>query len=435
MINGCGGGASVRTQNFAHLYSDGGNLLQPKFKVFHKSLDSTDIYFSFDAKGLLYNKTEDSGDDFVASFRIGYQLFSDYDMKVLLDSGSVVFEDQMTKPSNKLITGKLGIEIHREMASKKPLLVLFVSDLNRKTSIPKFVNLSLKDSQSAENFLWTDTAGNVNFGNQFQLNTPFLLHYNLKGTLKYRVRYYNRNFSLALPPHVNKPGETLSYQADSIFDVDATKPIILSNPGFYHFQVFETSKSGFTLFHFDEYFPLISKKNQLSGPLRYLTNNEEYAEISFHEDPDSIKYYVDKFWLTRAGSVERAQKLVNTYYQRIERSNELFTSYLEGWKSDRGLIYVIFGAPSTIYRDELTERWIYGEANSSLSYNFTFVRVNNPFTNNDYALTRLSSFRYGWGQAIETWRNGQVYGVRDIKKEQDDRDQQLRMQQSPYFWY
>ena len=64
------------------------------------------------------------------------------------------------------------------------------------------------------------------------------------------------------------------------------------------------------------------------------------------------------------------------------------------------------------------------------------IHVSNPFTENDYALNRLSEYRYGWGKAVSGWRNGKVYGIKDIQREQNARDAQLRRQRvAPTVWY
>lgn len=53
------------------------------------------------------------------------------------------------------------------------------------------------------------------------------------------------------------------------------------------------------------------------------------------------------------------------YYSRIKYANEHFKSYLEGWQTDRGMVYVVLGAPLTIqqqtdyYYSRTYEIWTY----------------------------------------------------------------------------
>ena len=105
----------------------------------------------------------------------------------------------------------------------------------------------------------------------------------------------------------------------------------------------------------------------------------------------------------------------------------MFTSHLEGWKTDRGMISIIFGPPSYIRKTKSAEIWYYGQqSNSNLNaYNslndpmriqssglkFTFDKVSNPFSMNDYELDRNYSYKSSWYRAVESWRKGKVYIV------------------------
>ena len=240
---------------------------------------------------------------------------------------------------------------------------------------------------------------------------------------------------MATPPYVDNNDGQFDYEADSIYIINARDTIRLHDMGFYHFQMNSSTKEGFTVFVFGDEFPFITRKVDMAPPLRYLTTSEEFTRIVSKKDDNDLKYEVDKFWLKSAGSIDRGKHLVRSYYGRVEDANLFFTSYLEGWKTDRGIIYTILGPPSRVVRKYGTETWIYGNENSSLEMVFTFVKVYNPFTDNDYALARMNKFRYPWGQAIDAWRHGTSYGVKEIIREQDERDQQQRAANQPYFWY
>ncbi len=97
-------------------------------------------------------------------------------------------------------------------------------------------------------------------------------------------------------------------------------------------------------------------------PLRYICSNKEFQTIT--SNPNA-KNAVNEFWLNMAKQPEIAKMLIKNYYHRIEESNQFFTSYLQGWKTDRGMIFTIFGRPNVIYKDQKTETWIYGEVKYS----------------------------------------------------------------------
>ena len=136
-------------------------------------------------------------------------------------------------------------------------------------------------------------------------------------------------------------------------------------------------------------------------PLRYLTTKKEFNELLLQKNK---KIAVENFWIEIAGNQSRAKSLIRKYYNRVQEANRLFTSYLEGWKTDRGLIYIIFGPPNIVYRMSDYERWIYGEAGNKLSLKFDFVKVNNPFTDNDYSLVKSPDYKEKWYHAVNYWR-------------------------------
>jgi len=143
----------------------------------------------------------------------------------------------------------------------------------------------------------------------------------------------------------------------------------------------------------------------LALPLRYITTNEEFERLS---QGDHIKRNVDQHWLNLGGSPERARELIGSFYGRVQYANRYFTSYLEGWKSDRGMCYIIYGPPDIVYRSTASETWLYGEEGRYNALSLTFTKVVNPFTSNDYRLNRSSSLKTSWYRAVEFWRQGRV---------------------------
>ena len=69
------------------------------------------------------------------------------------------------------------------------------------------------------------------------------------------------------------------------------------------------------------------------------------------------------------------------------------------------MIYVVFGAPNRVTKRKNGEIWLYGEGGSPVSTLFSFVKVINPFSDNDYYLERDESFKQPWYQAVE----GKIY--------------------------
>lgn len=233
----------------------------------------------------------------------------------------------------------------------------------------------------------------------------FILRSEIAGSQAVRVRYYAGDYPVPLPPYATYTGPPLSFAADSIFYITfrdgATQLLEFDQAGIYHFTADTNSQEGFTLFVRPGSFPWITQSSQMIPPLIYLTTSKEFQLISAGNDP---KVSVDSFWLELAGNESRARKLIRDYYRRVEKANYLFTSYQDGWKTDRGMIYILYGPPSIVRRYESSEIWIYGESSHLLSLNFVFAKMHNPFSGNDYRLERNPNYKSGWNQMVNSWR-------------------------------
>ena len=134
------------------------------------------------------------------------------------------------------------------------------------------------------------------------------------------------------------------------------------------------------------------------------------------------------------GDKEQAKKVIRTFYKRVKDANTFFTSYKAGWKTDRGMIMIIFGTPNIIYQSIDGESWIYGEKNNVFSLNFSFTKMENKFTDNDYQLNRSVYFKNIWNTAQSAWRDGHAYSDMDIKEKIYEQERRQRQSQL-YFWY
>jgi hypothetical protein len=63
------------------------------------------------------------------------------------------------------------------------------------------------------------------------------------------------------------------------------------------------------------------------------------------------------------------------YYIRVQFANKNFAHYIEGWRTDMGMVYIIFGSPNNVDRHPFDidskpyEIWSYYD----LNHQFTFV--------------------------------------------------------------
>jgi GWxTD domain-containing protein len=156
----------------------------------------------------------------------------------------------------------------------------------------------------------------------------------------------------------------------------------------------------------DQSHPIIGTAADMLRPMRYITSVQEYDRMAKAEN---VRQAVERFWIDAAGDRERARDAIRIYFERVETANRHFTSDVEGWRTDRGMVHIIFGQPTSIQKSDLSETWIYGEENNLMSLVFTFVKRQSPFTDNQLVLERDPALKGAWYRNVESWRNGRIY--------------------------
>ncbi|NVK26587.1 MAG: GWxTD domain-containing protein [Flavobacteriia bacterium] len=432
LLSSCATRSGLRAIDLSHVYQKNGLMVRPKIRIFHENNYESTIHFAFSSDEMLYIRP--SGDKpFGAHVDVSVFVYETFEKNSLIDTSFVTILDSQDVLKHKMITGSLPVTIPGVMQNESYVLLIRFHDRNRKLYFDEIRLLQRSDPLNRQNFLVVDENDQVVFSDHIELNQRYRIKSN-QDLENLHVRYYDREFDLALPPFVKGEPKTFDFRADSTFSVANNGWFEVDKPGFYHFQTDATTNEGFTLYHYYRNYPLVTKKVHLIGPMRYLTSNLEFEGMDLKSE-DSAKIAIDQFWIRHAGTEERARDQVEEFYERVEAANIFFSSFKQGWRTDRGVLYIVYGPPSQIYRTQDTETWVYGEEASSLNYTFVFDRMINPFTDNDFQLRRKAEYRYGWGIAIEAWRHGRIYDIEDIKRAQDERDQQLRRTAPPNLWY
>lgn len=395
---------SVTTQT--NSYKKEVNTIHPQFAVFNVSDSITELHFKVASRELLYTRPD--GINFTSSLLIAYRLYSSYDSKEILDSGSVRLVDVNNNGADKFLMGKMNV---RAQSPRSYVLRLRVTDLNHSVEVISAVNIEKDNDLNRQNFLVKSVATDAPvFRNYVKTGEEVTINYKAKVGVNVYVRYYNREFPLASPPFSMNEPKPFQYRPDSTFALqlspEGSTKFTAYKKGFYHIQLDTSKRDGLTLYNFSDAFPEIKRADDMILPLRFITSKQEYEDFMTSTNK---KASIDKFWLDCTGNQDRAKEIIRKYYNRVQDANTYFTSYLEGWKTDRGMIYLIYGAPNVIYRTTNSEVWTYGEENNINSLNYTFSKVNNPFTDNDFALERSAIYKQSWYSAVDIWRQGRAY--------------------------
>ena len=130
----------------------------------------------------------------------------------------------------------------------------------------------------------------------------------------------------------------------------------------------------------------------------------ERQQLSQATDP---KRAVDQFWLASAGGDQaRGRDYIRRYYSLVMIANELFTGHKAGWLTDRGLLYVVLGAPTSVRRlGSGEEHWTYDALDrTGRETVFTFRPRPSTLAPDNYELVRRPEYQTLWYAAVERWR-------------------------------
>ena len=404
LLIACEGSRKLSNQNLAYLYTPTLNFINPVYRICNIQPDTARVFFEVNAGDLLFMKS-DSSEYFHASYALSYSILHNYESKVPVDSGTFYYDQLQDSTESEIIAG--NFDIHAS-DSADYIVQLVLTDINRQQAVATFYTLDRSGIQPADDFMVVDApSGYPLLGNYMNGEREVRLLNPNNSQNQIYLRYFKFRFPLSKPPFSDNEDVPLSYKADEsyLIDMNGPYPITLNKPGIYHFQYDTLVKEGLTLFRFEEDFPRLTSAASLLESIRFLTTREEYEKILTSNEK---KQAVDDYWLSMAGNRERARVLIKSYYSRVQYANLFFTSYFEGWKTDRGLIYIIFGPPSSIYRNNDSENWNYSQINNYGPLSFTFDKINNPFSSNDYRLRRNIYYELPWYRAVDSWRDGRV---------------------------
>jgi len=134
---------------------------------------------------------------------------------------------------------------------------------------------------------------------------------------------------------------------------------------------------------------LVTNLDDALQQMRYLLNSKEKAEVK-KVSPKKREELFKKLWKRRDPTPHTIEnELMNEYYRRVTHANANFDSFIDGWETDMGMIYIIFGPPDDIERTILpqgrntTEIWYYFRIQESFTFTdvdgFGNYRLTTPF--------------------------------------------------------
>ena len=396
--------------NLAFLYNPSSSPLHPEFNVFHEARTQSRLYIKVYPVELLFNQDNLEG-KYQSLLKINYvltEIIEGKESELVADSNTTEFTLNMDEVKN-IFVANLPI---RTMEGQKYMLKVTTTDLLRKKGTSNYIHVDRSTVNTGQNYMVTGVNGYPSFDRVFHSGENFHVQYNRKGVDTVYVKYYKDITPLPRPPVTNLSSTRPDFIPDSIFayPYSDTTRYLLPEKGMYHIQVDPYKPGGLTLFNFGDNYPRVASVADMIGPMAYLASSVEFNELT---NETNMKLAVDNFWLESAGNVQTARELVRVYYNRVFFANYFFTSYKEGWKTDRGMMFIVYGPPNILTKKGDTEIWVYYRKKSREPLQFTFSRHASPYTQNDFMLERnfVTSM---WTQAVRDWRSGKIFYTESI---------------------
>ena len=399
---------TTTSRSLADTYNPSRANIHPTFNIFHVNEDNSIIYVRIFPNELLFNQTDESGEN-TASLSLYYAV-RDYNKTG--ETGAAIDSAMIHKTLNKKDARSsyfTAVPVTSQ-AGKKYSVEIFLRDDKRGSFSRNFLLVDKSSEFNAQNFrVLSPLTGYPTFSNNFSSLEYFRLYYNKSTYDSLYVDYYKPERSLPMSVFATTSEVSSNVYPDSAFVLPFSDTLVYNLPeqGMYHFRVSLDHTEGLTLFNFGKNFPLAKTSEEMLPPLVYLSSPQEFREL---ESAVNRKLAIDNFWLRNSSSnTDDARELIRVYYNRVLFSNLWFSGSKEGWKTDRGMIYIIFGAPDKIERSIDTEKWIYFDRKKSARLEFIFDRQDNFFSDTEFKLRRSLSSTSIWAEAVRSWRNGKIY--------------------------
>lgn len=220
--------------------------------------------------------------------------------------------------------------------------------------------------------------------------------YRWMGSSSFHAIQYLESFSFADPPMADMKPLAPNAKKDTSFVFSDSVSFV--DDFFYVIREDSSASTGVVVLKEPPYFPEYRQLQELVESMLYITNESERKSLT---NSRNIKQSFDSFWMNNFNTKARARSAIRKYYNSVEAANLKFTDFKPGWKSDRGMILIVFGMPDEVYRKGSLEEWYYDSGDT-----FEFTIISSFFAPRTYTLRRSKELEETWYQQIAAIRRG-----------------------------
>ena len=177
--------------------------------------------------------------------------------------------------------------------------------------------------------------------------------------------------------------------------------------GYYNLKIIIKDKNDDEIASSDKHFfsrwagvpTTITDLDKAIDQLIYIATSSDIDYIEDAKTKDQkMKRYME-FWKKKDPTPNTEEnEIFDEYYRRIAYANEHFSHYIEGWRTDRGMVFILLGPPNNVDRHPFDldskpyEVWEYYDLNRSLIFvdetGFGDFRLITPLTGDLYRFRR-----------------------------------------------
>jgi len=403
------------TKDLSYLYNPVKTIITPRYSVVNQTDESSTLSIKFFAHDLFFSEANPKGIP-TSEMQITVRLYNISQGKLLVDTAG--YNINIVKEEGRPeYVYSIPLKVEKGVDYTAEIRIL---DLLRQKVVQSFVPFNTLSYNNRYNF---KAVGNFRKNELFypvvRTDEYFNLIYQRTPVDSLYISFYKPFREIPYPPSMILPAKTLDYDPEKFVALaySDTTPIMLPKEGVYFFSVGRDIKEGYTFMNFGPSFPSTTTPEVMIEPLAYIATQDELSSMRSAVKP---KVALDDFWVKCGGNIDKARELIRIYYTRVLFSNYYFTSFTEGWRTERGMIYIIYGPPDKIYKNSEGESWGYKKSVIKSKWGnrysvsdeyiyFNFKRNENMFTDNDYYLRRNETMVTYWDKAIASWRKGVVF--------------------------
>ena len=392
------------TYSNAYKNNSGNSVLHPDFSIYHNSEKTSQLNFRIFFHELRFNTANQKKIN-QAKIQLQYQLYPSYEDLNIIDSSSHII-DVIPQEGAKFFIGTLNIPCTKQ---NDYLLKVTIKDILSGSFGLAYIFIDRKSDFNSQNFkIYSSDGMNQLFDSDIHRHKNLNIQYNIFPEGEITVDHHITPIPIPEPPYITDPVPSFKFVPDHTYTVSFRdlQNFKCEEGELYFLRVDSTDENGILTSYLGPKYPEINTVKQMVGPIKYISTDEEHQKLL---SATNKKLAIDNFWLTIAGSTDIARELIRVFYNRCLFTNFYFTDISEGWKSDRGMIYLIFGNPENITRMNSKEVWSYKKTPESESPEFHFDKINNFYSNNLFKLVRDEKYKEVWDKAIKSWQSGKAF--------------------------